>query len=188
MLKINRKFKNLIPPLSAEEFGQLEKNILAQGCRDAITTWRGVIVDGHNRHEICTKHGIAYKTEEISLASGKEATLWIVENQLGRRNLSDEMRIKLAMQKTGLTRKQIADYAKVTEYAVQKYMRINNKTIATKTVRKIITAKELKYEHIHMKIAKLEKTYHFIMEYLPKNESDDFYDTIIRFLRKQRAF
>ena len=55
-LRIHPELKNLIPPLSPEEYTQLEQNILAYGCRDPIAHWRGIIVDGHNRHSICTKH------------------------------------------------------------------------------------------------------------------------------------
>lgn len=48
-LKINKDFKNLIRPLLRQEYLQLEENILKDGCREAIITWKGFIVDGHNR-------------------------------------------------------------------------------------------------------------------------------------------
>ena len=48
-LIIDPVLKSLIPPLSDEEFKQLEENIKAEGCRDALVIWRGTIVDGHNR-------------------------------------------------------------------------------------------------------------------------------------------
>jgi hypothetical protein len=47
-----------------------------------------LLLDGHNRHEICTKHDIFYKIEEISLGDRQAAINWIVNNQLGRRNLT----------------------------------------------------------------------------------------------------
>jgi len=123
MLKINPKFKDLIPPLSPEEFCLLEQSIRTQGCRDAIITWRGAIIDGHNRYAICTKHNIGYKVKETRFPSHKAAMLWIVENQLGRRNLSDAARIELAMRKAA-NRKDIADYARLSETTVQKYIKI----------------------------------------------------------------
>ena len=55
MLEIKEEFKKLIPPLTSEEFKQLEQNCLAEGIREAILTWNGFIIDGHNRYEIATK-------------------------------------------------------------------------------------------------------------------------------------
>jgi len=104
-LTINPDFKALIPPLSDEEFLQLEENILTQGqCRDTIKAWKGTIVDGHNRYTICQKHGIPYDVTPLRFASKRDATIWILENQLGRRNLTDAAIIKLALQKTELLR------------------------------------------------------------------------------------
>jgi hypothetical protein len=45
-LKIKEEFKKLIPPLSKEEFAQLETNCLDEGIREAIVTWNGFIIDG----------------------------------------------------------------------------------------------------------------------------------------------
>ncbi len=61
---INPKFKELIPLLSSEEYEGLEKSIIIEGCRDALILWNKAIVDGHNRYEICTKHGIKFKIIE----------------------------------------------------------------------------------------------------------------------------
>ena len=56
-LKIDPEFVDKIPPLTAEEFQQLENNILADGLViSPIITWNDVIVDGHNRYEICHAH------------------------------------------------------------------------------------------------------------------------------------
>ncbi|MDX5584306.1 MAG: hypothetical protein QNK20_05165, partial [Aureibaculum sp.] len=57
---INQEFKKLIPKLSIEEFNQLEKNIISDGCRDPLVLWDDTIIDGHNRFEICNKHGIEF--------------------------------------------------------------------------------------------------------------------------------
>ena len=64
MLKIDQEFKSLIPPLTAEEYAQLEKNVIAEGCRDALVIWQGTIIDGHIRYEICQKHSISYEIVE----------------------------------------------------------------------------------------------------------------------------
>jgi len=98
-LKINPDFKDLIPPLSQDELTQLTQNIIAEGCRDAIKTWNGTIVDGHNRYAICRANGIPYSVSKVSFPSKKDAVLWILENQMGRRNLTEAMHIKLALLK-----------------------------------------------------------------------------------------
>ena len=59
-LKIDEDYKYLIAPLQRREFLQLEENIIADGCREPIVVWNGVIVDGHNRYEICTRHKIPF--------------------------------------------------------------------------------------------------------------------------------
>lgn len=160
VVQIDQEFKSLIPPLSAEEYAQLEANILAEGCRDNLVAWlmptqiycencektvlgtrsepKGweysgegkydndlekwvagtwddhveiydngegwpalfcpechefldqgdtVLLDGHNRHEICKKHNLLFVTTLIELPDRQAAINWIINNQLGRRNL-----------------------------------------------------------------------------------------------------
>jgi len=129
-LKIKREFRNLIPPLSPEEYQQLEQNILADGkCCDTIKVWRGYIVDGHNRYSICKKHGIFYSVEKLRFSCAEEVKVWIAENQLGRRNLNKAQRIELALLKADKkpTREFIAKVADVCEQTVYKYMQIKGK-------------------------------------------------------------
>ena len=92
IVNIDPEFKKLIPPLTKEERSQLEENILAEGCRDPLTIWKGqnILLDGHNRYEICDKYGIEFYTIEIELSDREEAKIWILKNQLGRRNLSPD--------------------------------------------------------------------------------------------------
>ena len=92
LIRIDPEFKALIPPLKPEESEQLEKNIIAEGCRDALVLWNGTLIDGHNRHEICTKNNIAFSTTEIEFESRDDAINWIIDNQLGRRNITREQR------------------------------------------------------------------------------------------------
>lgn len=87
-MKINDKFKNLIPELTKEELEQLEENILKDGIREPLVVWNETIIDGHNRYKICMKHNIIYETVEKQFASEEEAIDWIIDNQLGRRNLT----------------------------------------------------------------------------------------------------
>lgn len=91
-LIIDADFRELIRPLHTKEYLQLEENILADGCRDPIVTWKGIIVDGHNRYEICKRHGLLFSTVEKDFDSRESAAVWICLNQLGRRNISEETR------------------------------------------------------------------------------------------------
>lgn len=94
-IKIDPEFKSLIPPLTDEEYDGLRDSLLKEGCRDALVVWDGVLVDGHNRYEICEKHGIPYDTVEMEFANRNDAKLWIYKNQLSRRNLKDLQRIEI---------------------------------------------------------------------------------------------
>jgi hypothetical protein len=94
--RVDQEFAALIAPLAAEEHQQLEANLIAHGCRDALVVWRGLLLDGHNRLAICNRHGIPYDTTEIDLPDRESAKLWIEENQIGRRNLTTDQRGALA--------------------------------------------------------------------------------------------
>lgn len=89
-IMIDAAFKAQIPPLSPEEREQLEANIVAHGCRDPLTTWNGILLDGHNRLEICTRLGLPFKVVSIELPNREAAEDWIDANQLGRRNLTPD--------------------------------------------------------------------------------------------------
>ena len=95
-ISIDQELKNLIPPLTEEEYAGLEESILNEGCRDAIVLWGETIIDGHNRYEICTKHGIYFRTVQKEFEDRNAAKLWMMQNQLSRRNLTDFQRIEIA--------------------------------------------------------------------------------------------
>ena len=96
-LKINARFRDIIPPLNAEEYENLRESIKTEGCRDAIVVWQGVIVDGHNRYGICTEHNIPFRTFEKTFEDEDDAAIWIMKNQICRRNLPDVERGRLAL-------------------------------------------------------------------------------------------
>lgn len=93
-LRIDPEFESKIPPLSAEEFRQLEENILSDGIViNPIIVWNGVIVDGHNRFHILEKHPhIQYSIHEKQFDDRFSVIAWICKNQLGRRNLTPEQK------------------------------------------------------------------------------------------------
>lgn len=98
LLKIDDELKGYIPSLSDEEYSLLEESILSEGCRDPIVTWSGWILDGHNRYEICCKHNITFATvEKTGLQTKDDVKIWMIRNQIGRRNLTDFQRTELAL-------------------------------------------------------------------------------------------
>lgn len=98
MIKVKEEFKQLIPPLTKEEFKQLEDNCMKDGIREKIITWNGFIIDGHNRFEIATKWGLDYQTESKRFDSENDVKEWMINNQFGRRNLSNYQRSVLALE------------------------------------------------------------------------------------------
>ena len=102
-IKIDKEFESLIPPLSAEEFKQLEENCVKDGIRDPLIFWHlpngdNILVDGHNRWKIAAKHGgIQFETKQMTFDDRNEAKAWIIKNQFGRRNLSAYDRSVLAL-------------------------------------------------------------------------------------------
>lgn len=96
-LKVDDELRELIPPLSAEERQMLEENIIANGCEMPILVWNDIIVDGHNRYEICHEHNISFFKEEKQFESRSEVKLWMLRNQLGRRNLNSFQRSEMAL-------------------------------------------------------------------------------------------
>ena len=93
------KYRNLIPALNANEFELLEANILEEGVRDSLVVWGDILVDGHNRYEIAQKHNLEFNTIQKEFANENEVKVWIIQNQLARRNLSDWQRYELTSER-----------------------------------------------------------------------------------------
>ncbi len=93
-ITIKREFRDLILPLTHEEYALLEQSILKNGIRDPLVIWRNgrdYLLDGHHRYEIIQKHYIKkYPTQILHFENKNEALDWIIENQLGRRNCTPE--------------------------------------------------------------------------------------------------
>lgn len=97
---VKQELKAYIDPLTADEHEALERSILAEGCRDALVLWGDVLVDGHNRHGICQKHGLPFNTvQNTRFKSMEDVHLWMIEQHLGRRSVSDFQRGVLALRK-----------------------------------------------------------------------------------------
>jgi hypothetical protein len=99
-ITVLEELRAYIDPLTPEEHDALERSILAEGCRDALVLWGEVLVDGHNRYGICQKHGIAFNTmQHPAFKSMDDVHLWMIDQHLGRRSVSDFQRGVLALRK-----------------------------------------------------------------------------------------
>jgi hypothetical protein len=133
-LCLDPEFQAIAPPLTADERAQLEANLRAEGCRDALAIWVGeppvrgcptcppgtpfsrataltevtegvvvwrchtcdhierrpwILLDGHTLYAIATTHGLPFEIREVEgVRTREEAVNWIIDYQLGRRNLS----------------------------------------------------------------------------------------------------
>jgi hypothetical protein len=97
-ITVNEELKAYIDPLTPDEHKALERSILAEGCRDALVLWGEVLVDGHNRYGICQKHGLPFKTvQNTRFQSMEDVHLWMIDQHLGRRSVSDFQRGVLAL-------------------------------------------------------------------------------------------
>ncbi|HUG21648.1 plasmid replication/partition related protein [Piscinibacter sp.] len=97
---VNEELKAYIDPLTAEEYEALERSILAEGCRGALVLWGDVLVDGHNRYGICRKHGLPFQTvQNTRFQSIEDVYLWMIDQHLGRRSISEFQRGVLALRK-----------------------------------------------------------------------------------------
>ncbi|MEL7001988.1 MAG: hypothetical protein AAFN93_04540 [Bacteroidota bacterium] len=109
-ITIKNELEDLIIPLSKEEFSQLESNILKEGCRESVIAWENgdelILIDGHNRYKICTKHNLPFNVSKLDFKSLDEVKIWMLNNQLGRRNLNpDQLSYYRGLKYLGLKRK-----------------------------------------------------------------------------------
>jgi len=85
---IDEEFKQILPVLGEKELASIEKSILKYGCIEPLKLWNGILLDGHNRLGVLTKHGLPVKTVSLELESREEAIIWIIDFQITRRNLN----------------------------------------------------------------------------------------------------
>jgi hypothetical protein len=108
-ITINEDLRAYIDPLTEDEFAALERSLLSEGCRDALVLWGDLLVDGHNRYGICQKHGIPFNTmQNTTFQSMDDVHLWMIDNHLGRRSVSDFQRGVLALRKKEIVSARLA--------------------------------------------------------------------------------
>lgn len=96
--------KDLIRTLDKDEIDQLKANILENGCQDSLKIWQTtmkvinpisstneeqfVLIDGHNRYKICIENNISFAVSIMKFQSLDDVISWMIDLQLGRRNMS----------------------------------------------------------------------------------------------------
>lgn len=96
---IDPEFRDLLPKLSEDERQRLVSDVNQNGCRDKLVVWKewNILIDGHNRYEICSDLDLPFETTELSFPSRDDVKMWMFRNQLGRRNLTDFQRAEIAL-------------------------------------------------------------------------------------------
>jgi len=96
-LHIHDEFSRMMPTQTKFELAQLEDSIKAEGrATQPIIAWvegdKRWIIDGHTRHEICTRLKLPFDVVEREFKSKREIRLFIFQSQFARRNLTDAAR------------------------------------------------------------------------------------------------
>ena len=187
-LKIDPEFQSQIPPLTDDEFKQLEENILKEGkLISPLIVWNNTLVDGHNRYAILQKHPeIYFSTMPLRFENREEAIAWICRNQLGRRNLTPE-------QKKFLIGKQYS-----MEHRKPGGNGNNQHTAAAKkTAPEDRPAPQSSYSHysginysaLEVAVRRIQQDFDFLMRYLPKLPDDSYAKTeTLKILKQHKAY
>jgi hypothetical protein len=168
---VNEDLKAYIDPLTSDEHDALERSLLTEGCRDALVLWGDVLVDGHNRYGICQKHGIPFQTLQSKLfKSMEDVHLWMIDQHLGRRSVSDFQRGVLALRKREILndRRLKADPAVAPDDAVH-----SDDTTAAPTPANVAPAEPLKSREDIAKAARLSSSQVVLIEKIQKQATPE---------------
>jgi hypothetical protein len=98
-IRIDPEIHALIPPLLKEEREQLRDSLRREGCLQSVILWKDhqILLDGHNRIELCEELGIGYQVRELEFPDINAAKAWVIRHQLARRNLTTMQRVEMAL-------------------------------------------------------------------------------------------
>lgn len=111
---IDEEFATMMSALDQDEKARLQASIQQMGCTDPLTVWRKptgerILLDGHHRHDICERMGVAFSVVELTFENRDAAKIWVIDHQLARRNITNSAkRANLAIQWAELLRSQAA--------------------------------------------------------------------------------
>jgi hypothetical protein len=100
------ELKDLIPPLLETEFLALKDNLQKHGCKDPLKVWQTtnqainisenpddivyVLIDGHNRFQLCNELHIPFNIQIDNFESITEVRNFMIDFQLSRRNITPQ--------------------------------------------------------------------------------------------------
>ena len=216
-LKIDPEFQSQIPPLTDDEFKQLEENILKEGkLISPLIVWGNTLVDGHNRYEIVQEHPeISFSTMPLPFESREEVLAWICKNQLGRRNLTPEQKKFLIGKQYSVEHRKPGGNgnnqhtAAAKKTAPEELCQIDTipPTSAEASIRKQIVheilhpedrpAPQSSYSHysginysaLEVAVRRIQQDFDFLMRYLPKLPDDSYAKTeTLKILKQHKAY
>ena len=216
-LKIDPEFQSQIPPLTDDEFKQLEENILKEGkLLSPLIVWNNTLVDGHNRYAILQKHPeIYFSTMPLPFESREEVLAWICKNQLGRRNLTPEQKKFLIGKQYSVEHRKPGGNgnnqhtAAAKKTAPEELCQIDTipPTSAEASIRKQIvheilhpedrSASQSSYSHysginysaLEVAVRRIQQDFDFLMRYLPKLPDDSYAKTeTLKILKQHKAY
>jgi DNA modification methylase len=159
-LKIKEEFKKLIPPLTPDEYKQLETNCIEEGIRDAIITWNGYIIDGHNRYKIAQDWCLVFRLEAKEFKSEQDVKVWMILNQFGRRNIGNYTRAKLALELEDIFREKAKENLKLAAEKTNTGFQISEKALNLFDEEKPIKKIEIEKVNSVKEVAKLADLSH----------------------------
>ena len=216
-LKIDPEFQSQIPPLTDDEFKQLEENILKEGkLISPLIVWGNTLVDGHNRYEIVQEHPeISFSTMPLPFESREEVLAWICKNQLGRRNLTPEQKKFLIGKQYSVEHRKPGGNgnnqhtAAAKKTAPEELCQIDTipPTSAEASIRKQVVheilhpedrpAPQSSYSHysginysaLEVAVRRIQQDFDFLMRYLPKLPDDSYAKTeTLKILKQHKAY
>ena len=131
-LKIDKEFEACCRKLTSDEEAILRDSLRDDGCINPILVWDRTIIDGHNRYRICRELGIDFRVAALAFSDRDEAMLWVINHQLGRRNLSELDRVALLEQKRPILERQAKERQRMSEGPGQKGL-VNLPNLSQKT-------------------------------------------------------
>jgi len=161
------KLAEMFPLMIEEEFNALVESIKTNGLLEPITTYKGEILDGHNRFKACIKAGVKPKFEEFI---GSDPFEFVLIKNFDRRNLNESQKALIGSKFTTLkngqrscatlhSSSQIAKKFGVSERIIKQAKSIKNENIENAikegylTVNEATTIKDLPEKQIKQALA-----------------------------------
>ena len=98
-LILSERIQKATPSMAFSELEMLQGSIDEDGVLNPLVVWKGrnVLVDGYYRYMYCHEKGIPFDIVEKEFVDETEAVLWVVRQQLARRNLTPFQKCEMVL-------------------------------------------------------------------------------------------